>query len=238
MLVTQIAGPKPTIVLVHGAFANASAWEPIISVLQHKGYPVAAVQDPMSSLADDIATTKRVLEKINGPIVLVGHSYGGAVISGAATSNVKALVFVSAFAPDEGETLVSIQKPFAAPALGSALVADSGGYVTIDPAKFHAVFCPDLPEARAKVMAVTQGPISGTIFGELCPAPAWKNIPSWCVFGRQDQAINPDVERFCAKRMGAKVVEADGSHVLFLSKPQVVIDVILDAAQTVAKSSN
>jgi pimeloyl-ACP methyl ester carboxylesterase len=191
----------------------------------------------MASLAGDIASTKRVLEKINGPIVLVGHSYGGAVISGAATSNVKALVYVDAFSLDEGETIVSVQKPFPQPALGSGLVADSAGYLTIDPAKFHALFCADLPESEANVMAVTQGPIQSSIFGELAPAPAWKNIPSWCVIGRQDQAINPDAERFMAKRMGAKTVEADGSHVLFLAKPKVVVDVILDAAAAVMKGS-
>src|SRR5579862_227704 len=117
-IATTYLAAKPTIVFVHGAFANASSWSKVVSALQNKGFTVAAVQDPMSSLADDVAATRRVLEKIQGPVVLVGHSYGGAVITEAATSNVKALVYINAFAPDEGETLVSLQKPYAPPPLG------------------------------------------------------------------------------------------------------------------------
>jgi len=236
-IATTYLAAKPTIVFVHGAFANASSWSKVVSALQNKGFTVAAVQDPMSSLADDVAATRRVLEKIQGPVVLVGHSYGGAVITEAATSNVKALVYINAFAPDEGETLLSLQKPYPPAPLGEAVVPDSAGFLTIDPSKFRTVFCADVPEAEARVMAVTQGPIKGDIFGTPATAPAWKSIPSWYVVGRQDQAINPDLERFMAKRMGAKTVETDASHVSFISKPKIVVDVILDAAGTVAKGA-
>jgi len=237
VVTTAYLATKPTIVLVHGAFANASSWSKVVSSLQGKGYTVATVQDPMSSLADDVATTKRTLEKIKGSVVLVGHSYGGAVISEAATSNVKALVYVNAFAPDEGETLISLQKPYSPPPLGTALIPDSAGYLTIDPSKFRAVFCADVPEAEASVMAVTQGPVKADIFETLATAPARKSIPSWYVVGRQDQAINPDLERFMAKRRGAKTVETDASHVSFISRPKIVVNVILDAAETVMKGS-
>ncbi len=231
---THLDAAKPTIVLVHGAFANASCWNGIIALLQKNGYPVVTAQNRMLSYDDDVATTKRVLKNIQRPVVLVGHSYGGTVITGAATEIVKALVYIEAFGPDEGETLTTLQQPYAPTEVGSSLVADSAGYLALAPDKFHAIFCADLPEAEAQVMAVTQGPIHAALFDTPFPAPAWKTIPSWSLVGRQDKTINPEVERFCAMRMGAKTIEIDSSHVAFLSHPQVVFELIEDAANAIS----
>src|SRR5262244_2355983 len=155
--------PQKIVVLVHGAFADASSWSQVIPILQRDGYFVTAVQIPLTSLSDDIATAKRVVDAQKGPVVLVGHSYGGAVITGAAAgnANVKALVYLAAFAPEAGEALGEPGKKFAPPPLNSALVPDSAGFLYIDRAKFHDAFCRDLPEAEASVMAATQKPVSG-----------------------------------------------------------------------------
>lgn len=227
------ASPKPTIVLVHGAFADASSWSKVIPILEHDGYSVTAVQIPLTSLADDIATTKRALESQRGPVVLVGHSYGGAVITGAAAgnANVKSLVYVAAFAPDANEPLAAAGSRFAAPPLNAALVPDSGGFLYIDRAKFRENFCQDVPEAEARVMAATQKPLHNSAFGAAVPEAAWKTIPSWYIVSSKDRAINPDLERFYAKRAGAKTTEIASSHVAFLSHPQEVVKVIENAAR-------
>jgi pimeloyl-ACP methyl ester carboxylesterase len=227
------ATPKPTIVLVHGAFADGSSWSKVIPILEHDGYSVTAVQIPLTSLADDIATTKRALESQKGPVVLVGHSYGGAVITGAAAgnANVKSLVYVAAFAPDANEPLAPAGSKFAAPPLNAALVPDSGGFLYIDRAKFRENFCQDVPEAEARVMAATQKPLHNSAFGAAVPEAAWKTIPSWYIVSSNDRAINPDLERFYAKRAGAKTTEIASSHVAFLSHPQEVVKVIESAAR-------
>jgi pimeloyl-ACP methyl ester carboxylesterase len=227
------ATPKPTIVLVHGAFADGSSWSKVIPILEHDGYSVTAVQIPLTSLADDIATTKRALESQKGPVVLVGHSYGGAVITGAAAgnANVKSLVYVAAFAPDANEPLAAAGSKFAAPPLNAALVPDSGGFLYIDRAKFRENFCQDVSEAEARVMAATQKPLHNSAFGAAVPEAAWKTIPSWYIVSSKDRAINPDLERFYAKRAGAKTTEIASSHVAFLSHPQEVVKVIENAAR-------
>ena len=224
--------PRPAIVLVHGAFADASGWSRVIPILQRDGYFVTAVQIPLTSLSDDIATAKRVVDSQKGPVVLVGHSYGGAVITGAAAgnTNVKALVYLAAFAPEAGEPLGEPGKKFAQPLLNSALVPDSAGLLYIDRAKFHDAFCKDLPEAEARVLAATQKPLAGSVFEASVSAAAWKTVPSWYVVSSQDRAINPELERFYAKRMGAKTSEIAASHVAFLSHPQEVAKVIEDVA--------
>ena len=223
---------KPTILLVHGAFADASGWGSVIELLQKDGYPVAAVQNPLSGLPEDVATTKRALESISGPVVMVGQSYGGAVISNAATGepNVKSLVFIAAFAPDRDEKLGELQGKFGAPALATALVPDKGGYLSVDHAKFHSVFCADVPEHQAAIMAVTQKPINATAFGDSAGEPAWKTLPSWYMVASNDQAITPDLERFMAKRMNAHTTEIASSHVAFLSHPAAVVKMIEEAA--------
>jgi pimeloyl-ACP methyl ester carboxylesterase len=227
------ASPKPAIVLVHGAFADASSWSKVIPILEHDGYSVTAVQIPLTSLADDIATTKRALESQKGPVVLVGHSYGGAVITGAAAgnANVKSLVYVAAFAPDANEPLAAAGSKFAPPPLNAAMVPDSGGFLYIDRAKFRENFCQDVPEAEARVMAATQKPLHNSAFGAAVPEAAWKTIPSWYIVSSKDRAINPDLERFYAKRAGAKTTEIASSHVAFLSHPQEVVKVIENAAR-------
>ena len=227
---------KTSIVLVHGAFADGSSWNKVIPLLEAEGFTVTAVQDPLKSLSEDVATTKRVLDAQKGDVVLVGHSYGGAVITEAAAGNskVKALVYVAAFAPDAGETLGALGERFPAPPLGTAVVPDSAGFLYIDRAKVADVFANDLPKEEAALLAATQKPLAAAIFGEPLKAAAWKSIPSWYVVSTQDKAINPDLERFMAKRMNAKTKELKASHVSFISNAAEIAKVIQSAAASIA----
>lgn len=228
-------GSKPSIVLVHGAFADASGWTEVIKLLQADGYDVSAVQHQVASLTDDVATTRRVIEAQKGPVVVVGHSYGGAVMTGAAVGipNVKALVYIAAFAPDANEALGELIAKAPPSMLATSLVPDSAGFLYIDRAKFHDVFCKDLPDADARVMAVTQKPAGGPIFGQHVSEAAWKGVPSWYMVAQEDQAINPDLERLMAKRMSAKVTEVKASHLVFISQPRQVVKMIEEAAGSV-----
>jgi pimeloyl-ACP methyl ester carboxylesterase len=222
---------KPTIVLVHGAFADASSFQYLIPLLQKDGYNVVAVQNPLSSLADDIATTKRLIDAQKGPVVVVGHSYGGVVISGAASGNpnVKALVYLAAFAPEANEPVGPLTDKYPT-ALGKALRPDAAGFLYIACDQVHDVFAADLPESAARVVCATQKPVHNSVFGATIDSPAWKTIPSWYLVSRQDHALNPDLERFYAKRMGATTSEIDASHVAFISHPKVVARLIEKAA--------
>ena len=226
---------KPTIVLVHGAFADGSSWQKVIPILQGDGYTVIAVQNPLTSLPDDVATTKRVIDAQKGPVVVVGHSYAGAVITEAAAGNpnVKALVYISAFAPEPGEPLSAPGAKFAPPPLNSALVPDAAGFLYVDRAKFHDVFCKDLSATDARVLAATQKPVSSTVFGAKVANAAWKTIPSWYIVTSRDEAINPELQRFYAKRIGARTTEIKSSHVSFLSHPKEVVKVIAEASRAV-----
>ena len=223
---------KTSVVLVHGAWADGSSWNKVITLLQGQGFNVTAVQNPLKSLAEDVATTKRAIESQPGNVILVGHSYGGAVITEAAAGNskVKGLVYVAAFAPDEGESLGPLAERFAPAPLGSAVAPDSAGFLFIDRTKFQSVFANDLSKEEASLLAATQKPLAASIFGEPVRAAAWKNIPSWYVVSTQDNAINPDLERFMAKRMGAKTKEIKASHVGFISNPAEIAKVIEAAA--------
>jgi pimeloyl-ACP methyl ester carboxylesterase len=227
---------KPTIVLVHGAFADGSSWAKVIQILQGDGYTVFAVQNPLTSLADDVATTKRVIDAQKGPVVVVGHSYGGAGITAAAAANanVKAIVYVAAFAPEVDEVLAAPGAKFAPPALSAALVPDAAGFLYVDRTKFHDAICKDVPAADARVIAATQKPVNGSVFTASVPGGAWKTIPSWYIVASDDQAINPELERFYAKRIGATTTEIKSSHVPFLSHPKEVAKVI-EAAATASK---
>lgn len=229
------APAKPSIVLVHGTFADGGSWQHVIPVLERDGYYVIAVQNHLASLADDIATTKRVIDAQTGPIVVVGHSYGGAVITGAATgnSNVKALVYLAAFAPDSGESLGALQQKFPPSQLGPALVPDAAGFLYIDRAKFHEVFAADVPTVESRVLAATQKPANKTLLTDVMTTPAWKSIPTWYLVSMNDQTINPDLERFFAKRMGAHTTEIKASHVSYISHPQAVAKLIEVAADAV-----
>ena len=222
-----------SIVLVHGAFADGSCWSKVIPMLERDGYTVIAVQNPLTSLPDDVATTKRVIDAQKGSVVVVGHSYGGSVITDAAAgnSNVKALVYVAAFAPEEGESISATGAKFAAPPLNSALVPDAAGFLYIDREKFHDSFCQDVPAPEARIMAATQKPLNGSALEALTVNAAWKTVPCWYIVSSDDRAINPELERFYAKRMGATTTEIKSSHVSFLSHPKEIARIIEDAAK-------
>ena len=233
---TDAAAGKPTIVLVHGAFADALGWQRLIPILQRDGYEVLAVENPLASLAGDVETTKRVLDAQKGPVVLVGHSYGGAVITGAAAGNpnVKALVYLAAFAPEGGEPIGAFGDKYPVD-LSSALKPDSAGFLYVDRARFRELFCADVPETDASVAAATQKPVHNSVFGASVPVAAWKTIPSWYLVSQEDHAINPNLERFYAKRMNAKTSEVKSSHVAFISHPDVVAKLIEQATGAVGK---
>jgi pimeloyl-ACP methyl ester carboxylesterase len=232
------ASAKPTIVLVHGAFADASGWDAVIRILQAKGYEVSAVQNPLSSYAADIETTKRLIDAQTGPTVVVAHSYGGAVMTAAAAGNpnVKALVYLAAFANDVDEPLGALLEKYPSNAL-TAFKPDAAGFLTIDRTKFHDIFAQDLPVAQTNVMAVTQKPLTSSAFPATTKVAAWRNTPSWFVVAQHDNVINPDLERFFAKRMGATTTEINSSHVVFMSHPKEVAAVIESAARAAATTT-
>ena len=237
LVATANAQTKPTIVLVHGAFAAAAGWSGIIERLQKRGYNVVAVENPLSGLSADVATTKRLVDRQPGDVVLVGHSYGGAVISGASAGDpkVKALVFVAAFAPDANEPLKAVGDKFPTPPLNATLKPDAAGFLFVDTAKFHAVFAADIPVAETRIAAASQKPLSSAVFDQTNPGAGWKNIPSWFMVAKNDKAINPEAERFYAKRANAKTTEVESSHVIFLSHPDAVVRVIVEAATATGK---
>lgn len=219
------------IVIVHGAFADASGWEEVYKILTKKGYQVSMVQNPLSSLEDDVAATEKVLDKQDGPVILVGHSWGGAVITQAGTHpKVAALVYVAAFVPDAGEkTLDLIMKAPPAPENG-ILPPDGKGLIWYDKSKFHAGFCADVNKEKADFMYASQGPIAVKSFVTPLSNAAWKIKPSFAIVATDDKSIDPDLERTMYKRAGSKVTELKGSHVIFMSKPGEVAKVIESAA--------
>lgn len=225
------APAKLSIVLVHGAFADGSGWGHVITLLEKEGYTVTAVQNALTSFEADVETTKRVVAAQTGPVVLVGHSYGGAVITAASVgaSNVKALVYVAAFGPDSGEVIGPLLEKYPS-LIGAALVPDAAGYLYIDRAKFNEAFAKDVNPTEQRVMAATQKPINSVIFGHVFGTPGWKTVPSWYLVASQDNAINPELQRMFANRMKAKTTEVAASHVPFISKPEATVKVILDAA--------
>ena len=224
------------IMLVHGAWADGSCWSKVILLLQAKGYNVTAAQIPLTSLGDDIAVTRRLLSKSAEPTVLVGHSYGGAVVTGAATEapQVKALVYITAFGLDEGESLDSLSKQ-GPPSPGSGSIEpDKNGFLWISREKFHKSFAADVTDDEAAVMAAVQRPLSVASFTESEGAAAWKTIPSWYLVCTEDQMIPPPAQEFLAKRMNATVRSVPSSHAPFMSRPQEVADIIVLAAESIA----
>lgn len=241
------AGPL-TVVLVHGAFADASSWNGVIERLQKAGVQVTAPVNPLRGIAIDSAYIASFLNQIPGPVLAVGHSYGGAVISTAATqaSNVVGLVYVAAFATEEGERLGDVENGSKDSVLNSALVtlkyptgqgAQTAVEFAINPSHFHDAFAADLPTAQTALMAATQRPAAELAFSEPAGVPAWKTLPSWAVVASGDKAAGADVIRAMARRAGARITEVEGSHVIMISQPQVVTDVILSAIAAVGSAS-
>ena len=232
------AKQRPTIVLVHGAWADGTGWQEVIKRLDRAGYYVVAVQNPLTSLVDDVATTKRVLdaEGAKGPVIAVGHSYGGAVITGAAAGNpnVKALVYIAAFAPAVGEAIGQLLPQYPTE-LNAILVGDAAGFAYLDRSRFRAVFAADVDPTTAKIMAAAQKPAFGGIFTEHLDVAAWETIPSWYMVAKNDKALSPDMERFLADRMDATTVEIKASHVPFISQPDEVVKLIERAARATVK---
>ncbi len=220
------------VLLVHGAWADGSSWSDVIERLQRDGYTVRAVQLPLQSLAGDAAIVRREIEAIGRPVVVAGHSYGGAVIGEAATgaSNVIGLVYAAAFALDQGETLGGLVEHFPATPVLGALAFDAQGNAIVEPGAFVELFAPDLAPKRARVLAALQTPISGAIFGTPAGAPAWRGIPAWYQVSTDDQIVSPDLQRFVAARMNAQVIELASSHASPLSKPSKLAGLIERAA--------
>ncbi|MFJ3309497.1 alpha/beta fold hydrolase [Streptomyces sp. NPDC086549] len=236
---------KPTVVLVHGAFVDASSWNGVITRLQHAGYPVVAPANPLRGLAGDADYLRSFLDSVKGPVVLVGHSYGGSVISQAAAGDpdVKALVYIAAFAPEKGETPGELGEKFPGAELSSALDAvpfplPGGGtgtdlYVKAD--KFHDVIAADVPKSLTDLAAATQRPVAASVFGEKPTEAGWKAIPSWDLITTQDKAILPDEQRFMAKRAHAHTVEVKSSHAVPVSHPGAVTRLIEQAARATVR---
>jgi pimeloyl-ACP methyl ester carboxylesterase len=225
----------PNIVLVHGAWADGSSWSGVVEQLQAGGYKVTAPQFPLTSLADDVARLRQVLALQDGPTVVAGHSYGGQVMTalGPDTSTVSALVYVAAFALDEGESLGGLlsQGPVS-PALEHQFV-DDRGFVWLAEEDFTNHFAADVDPTRSKVMFAVQQPLASSAFAEVMGVPAWRSLPSWFLVATEDQAIPPEAERMFAQRMGATVVEAPSSHVAMVSHPKEVVQLIQMAAGAV-----
>ena len=217
------------VVLVHGAFADGSGWEPVYSILKNEGYTVSVAQPPETSYADDQKHTKAVIDAMGGPVVLVGHSYGGSIITEAGNHpSVKALVYIAAFALDEGESCASIEQ--AVPQASTAFKPDSNGLWWIDHAQFVADFAADIPRDEAEFMAIAQVPISTDSFTHPVKNPAWKHKPTWYMVANDDRSINPDQERMMAKRAKAKTDEVKASHVAYMSFPKETAKLIEEAA--------
>lgn len=229
----KTAGAKAptTIVLVHGAFADGSSWDRVAPPLEAKGYRVVAVYDPMSSLADDVAATRRVIEAQPGPVILVGHSYGGAVITEAGNDpKVTALVYVAAFAPDAGESINDLGKGHPPPPWVTKLVVDKGGFASLPADVVAKDFAQDLPAGEAKLLAYKQGPIAARCFDDKIKTAAWRTKPSWYLRAELDHMIDPAAQELMAKRANAKVTSVKASHVAMLSKPSDVVATIVAAA--------
>jgi pimeloyl-ACP methyl ester carboxylesterase len=241
-LTAASAGPKPTIVLVHGAWADASSWTPVIEQLQQAGYTVDAPPNPLQGLTYDSAYIASYLQQINGPVILVGHSYGGAVITDAATgdANVKALVYIAGWAPAQGETIESlINSPLGEEIPALTVVAtpyteqngSPGTQLTINPADYPSEFLDnELPAYQEDALAAEQRPLSLNALDEASTTPAWQTIPSWYMVANQDRAIAPNLERFMAARMHAHTVDVNGPHLIMLTDPGAVTNLIEQAA--------
>ena len=226
------ANTLPAIFLVHGAWSDGSSWNKVTRDLQARGYRVVAAQIPLTSFADDVAAVRRYLDREAGPIVLVGHSYGGAVTTAAATNNakVKALVYIAAIVPDEGETVGQIFQRAAPHAKAPQLQPDKDGLLWVDAGAFRDAIAPEATEGESALLAANQKPIAMACLGEPLGAPAWKEKPSWFLIAEGDRMVSPETQRFTAHRMGAKVVSMPTDHWPLASAAGTVTDVIMRAS--------
>jgi pimeloyl-ACP methyl ester carboxylesterase len=231
---------QTNVVLVHGAWADGSSWSKVIPLLQQKGLNVSVAQIPLTSLADDIEVTRRLLAAQKGPIVLVGHSYAGVVISGAANDapNVQGLVYIAAFGLDEGESIDALSKQGPAPAGAAAVLPpDDHGFLWIDRAGFAKAFAADVDPVEASIMAAVQKPLSLNSFTAKSGPPAWKQVPSWYMIAAEDQMIPPQAEVFMANRMCATVSKVASSHAIMVSHPKEVADFVTLAIESITNSA-
>jgi pimeloyl-ACP methyl ester carboxylesterase len=228
-----------TIVLVHGGFVDGSGWEDVDQTLKKDGYNVAIVQNPTISLADDVAATKRVIHAQNGPMILVGHSYGGVVITEAGNDpQVAGLVYVAAFAPDKGESVSTLIKDPPPGAPVPPILPPQNGYLLLDKSKFPASFAGDVEEEKAAFMADSQVPWGVEALSGAIGEPAWKSKPSWYMVATDDKMIPPPAQRLMSERAGSKVVEVAGSHAIYVSQPKAVAALIKEAAKGVMAATN
>ncbi|HVF54542.1 MAG TPA: alpha/beta hydrolase [Pyrinomonadaceae bacterium] len=237
---TERSGSKAlNVVLVHGAWADGSGWEGVYRILTKDGYRVSVVQHPTISLADDVAATRRVLAAQDGPVVLVGHSYGGAVITEAGNDpKVTQLVYIAAFAPDRGESISTLIKDPPPGAPVPPILPPQDGYLLLDREKFPASFAGDVDAERAAFMADSQLPWGVNALGEAIGEPAWRAKPSWYMVATEDRMIPPAAQRLMAGRAGATVVEAAGSHAIYVSRPEAVAALIEQAARGTKAAAN
>ncbi len=227
---------KPTVVLVHGAFADGSTWNKVIPLLHAQGLKVVSVQNPLSSLADDVTAARRVLDAQTGPVVLVGHSWGGMVISEAGQhESVKSLVYVAAFAPSEGQSVADLTKDYPTPSGFNHIVSDKDGFLTLSAEGVEKHLAQDVPAEQAKLMTATQTPVRGKNFEEKVTVAPWKTRPSWYMVSEQDHMIQPDLQRAMAKKISARTVSLSAGHAPHLSQPAEVAKVILAATAEASK---
>jgi pimeloyl-ACP methyl ester carboxylesterase len=221
---------KPTVVLVHGAFADGSAWQQVIPLLESQGLKVVAVQNPLTSLEDDVAATRRAIEAQDGPVVLVGHSWGGAVITEAGVNDsVKALVYVAAFAPSENESVADLTKNYPTPSGFSHIVADKYGFLKLTQEGVAKHLAQDVSLEKAKLMTATQGPVRGKNFEQKVAAAAWKNKPTWYIVSEHDNMLQTALQNVMAKKIGARTTSLNAGHTPQISQPEAVAKVILEA---------
>jgi len=231
---SSMAAPVKNIVLVHGAFVDGSGWDPVARILNKAGYKVSIVQEPQTSLADDVAATRRVLALQSGKSLLVGHSYAGMIISDAGNDpSVAGLVYIAAFQPEQGESLLSLAKKY--PPAAQSITETPDHFLYIKPENFHADFAADLPVKETNLLAQSQLMPAVAAFTAPAGVPAWKTKPSWAVVATQDRAINPELERFMAKRAHSTVTELKGNHAIYASQPEKIAAVIEKAAQSLSQ---
>ena len=233
--ISQVQAAPPdaikNVVLVHGAFVDGSGWKAVADILRKDGYTVSIVQPPETSLDDDVSATQRVLDQQDGPAVLVGHSYGGAIITEAGNHpNAQRLVYVAALQPDAGESAGQLLS--GKPAASNDIAPSKDGFLFLAPAQFHDDFAADLPRAQTDIMALSQVPVSAKAITAVIQSPAWKTKPSYAIVATQDHAINPDLERSMYSRSHSRTTEIESSHAVYISHPRAVAKVIEEAAKS------